>query len=185
MTEVQEASLRALSADPALERLDDLIGEFNLFDVLQIGHLELQHSWLVAWLLDPSGSHRLRDAFLQAFLAQAHAVARERGIEVPTPGDGVAWRSADVEVARERHYIDVLVLSESESLACIIENKIFSNEIPGQLRWYLETVRATYPRLRPFPIFLTPDGRKPLTERDRAAYVPLGYTHVADIIDMV
>ena len=185
MTEVQEASLRALSSDPDLKRLEVLLGEFNLFDVLQIGHLELQHSWLVAWLLDPGGSHGLGDSFPRAFLAQASAVAEKRGIPVPSPSDGVAWEFTDVEVARERHYIDVLVLSEAESLACIIENKIFSDEIPGQLRWYLETVRATYPRLTPFPIFLTPDGRKPLTERDRADYVPLGYAQVADIIDMV
>lgn len=185
MTDSTAASLRALSGDPDLKRLDDLIGEFNLFDVLQIGHLELQHSWLIAWLLDPAGSHGLGDAFPRAFLAQATAVAEERGIPIPSPSDGVAWGFTDVEIARERHNIDILVLSETESLACIIENKIFSDEIPGQLRWYLETVRATYSRLTPFPIFLTPDGRKPLTERDQADYVPLGYAQVADIIDKV
>lgn len=183
MTETQAAALRALSSDPDLKRLEDLLSEFNLFDVLQIGHMELQHSWLISWLLDPSGSHGLGDTFLRDFLAQATAAAEERGISVPSPSDGVDWRFTDIEIARERHYIDILVISEAESLACIIENKIFSNEIPGQLRWYLETVRATYPKLRPFPIFLTPDGRKPLTERDQADYVPLGYAQVANIID--
>lgn len=183
MTEAQEALLEALGDDPDLKRLDDLIREFNLFDVLQIGHLELQHSWLVSWLLDPYGSHGLRDAFLRDFLAQATAAAGERDISVPLPSDGVDWQFTDIEIARERHYIDILVLSEADTLACIIENKIFSSEIPGQLRWYLETVRSTYPRLRPFPIFLTPDGRKPYTERDQSAYVPFGYAQVADIID--
>ena len=183
MTETEEATLRALNNDPDLKRLEDLLSEFNLFDVLQIGHMELQHSWLVSWLLDPHGSHGLGDAFLRDFLTQATAAAEERGISVPSPSGGVDWRFTDIEIARERHYIDILVLSEAESLACIIENKIFSNEIPGQLRWYLETVRATYPKLRPFPIFLTPDGRKPLTERDQADYVPLGYAQVANIID--
>ncbi len=183
MTETEEAAPRALNSDPDLKRLEDLLGEFNLFDVLQVGHMELQHSWLVAWLLDPGGSHGLGDAFPRAFLSEVGATAEERGIPVPSPSDSAEWGFRDVEVARERHYIDILVLSEAESLACIIENKIFSNEIPGQLRWYLETVRAIYPKLRPFPIFLTPDGRKPLTERDQADYVPLGYAQVADMID--
>ncbi len=185
MMEHERNGLMALSADPELKRLEELLGEFNLFDVLQIGHMELQHSWLVAWLLNPHGSHGLSDSFLCAFLAEVTSVAKERGIPVPSPSEGVEWRFTEIEIARERHYIDILVLSAAESLACIIENKIFSNEIPGQLRWYLETVQATYPALRPFPIFLTPDGRKPLTERDQADYVPLGYAQVADIIDMV
>lgn len=183
MTDKEEMGIRALSADPNLKRLEDLLGEFNLFVLLQIWQKELQHSWLIAWLLDPSGSHGLGDAFLRAFLAQATAAAEELGISVPSPSDGAQWRFADIEVARERHYIDILVLSESESLACIIENKIFSDEIPDQLRSYLDTVRATYPQLSPFPIFLTPDARRPLTERDQANYISLGYAQVADIID--
>lgn len=185
MTDTQEAALRALSSDPSLKRLEDLLGEFNLFDVLQIGHLELQHSWVVSWLLTPSGSHGLGDAFLRAFIARASAAAEERGIPVPSPSDGADWKFSDVEIARERHYIDILVLSKADALACLIENKIFSDEIPGQLCRYLETVQSTYHSLRPFPIFLTPDGRKPLEQRDQAAYVPFDYGQVADIIDEI
>ena len=180
-----EAALRALSHDTDLERLEDLLGEFNLFNVLQIGHMELQHSWLISWLLDPSDSHGLGDSFLRAFLAQAATVAEERGISVPSPSDGASWKFSDVEIARERHYIDILALSEADTLACLIENKIFSDEIPGQLRRYLETVKSTYHSFRPFPIFLTPDGRKPLEQRDQAEYVPFDYGQVADIIDEI
>ena len=179
----EETALRALSDDPDLKRLEELLGEFNLFGVLQVGRLELQHSWVVAWLLDPRGSHGLGDSFLRTFLSQATAVAKERGIPVPSPTGGADWQFSDVEVARERHYIDILSLSQADELACIIENKIFAPEIPGQLRWYLETVKTTYPTLRPFPIFLTPEGRKPLEKRDQAEYVPFDYGQVADIID--
>ena len=146
-----EAALRALSDDPDQKGLEDLLGEFNLFDVLQIGHFELQHSWHIAWLLDPGESHGLSDAFLRDFLSQATAAAEERSISVPSPRDGVEWRFADIEIARERHYIDILVLSEADALACIIENKIFSDEIPGQLRRYLETAKSTYTVSDRFP----------------------------------
>ena len=183
MTGPEDASLRALRRDPDLKRLEELLGEFNLFDVLNIWHLESQHSWVIAWLLDPRGSHGLNDYFLRAFLTQAASTAQYRGAPVPSPDDVAGWRFSSVEVARERFYMDILALSEDDHLACIIENKIFSHEIPGQLQWYLETVRKTYPSLTPFPIFLTPDGREPLEERDRKCYVPFGYGQVADIID--
>lgn len=189
MTETPDIALTALRDDPNLKRLEDLLREFNLFEVLQIGQMELQHSWLIAWLLNPRGSHGLSDAFLRTFIAQATAVAEERGISVPSPSDGASWRFTDIEIARERHNIDVLVISREDQLACLIENKIYSSEITGdeeksgQLRRYLDTIRRSYPTLKRFPIFLTPDGRKPFKEQDQDDYVPLGYGQVANIID--
>ena len=70
-------ALQALVVDSDLERLEDLLAEFNLFDVLKIERRERQHSALLAWLLDPHGSHGLRDYFLRRFLSEAAAEARE------------------------------------------------------------------------------------------------------------
>ena len=49
-------ALQRLILDEDLEHLEDLLAEFNLFDVLKIERRELQHSALLAWLLDPSVS---------------------------------------------------------------------------------------------------------------------------------
>ncbi len=100
-----EQALEALMLDGDLERLEDQLAEFNLFDALGVWHRELQHSWLLAWLLDPRESHGLGDYFLRAFLSHAAKEARARGISVPTPFDIDGWALADVEVARERHYM--------------------------------------------------------------------------------
>ncbi len=178
-----EAILSALDEDQGLKRLEKLLGEFNLFDVLQVWHLELQHSWVIAWLLDPRGSHGLGESFLRAFLSHAATAAQERRIPAPSLDVVKRWKLSDVEVARERHHIDILALSEADAFACLIENKIFSPEIPGQLHWYLETVRKTYPELTPFPIFLTPDRRKPMKERDQRRWAPFDYGQVANLID--
>ena len=177
-----EQALEDLMLAGDLERLEDQLAEFNLFDVLGVWHRELQHSWLLAWLLDPRESHGLGDYFLRAFLSQAAKEARARGIPAPTPFDIDGWALADVEVARERHYIDVLVVGEADGFVCLIENKIFSPEAPGQLRWYRKTVKRVYPNLRRFPIFLTPAGLEPMDAKDRARYVPFDYGKVADLV---
>ncbi len=65
-----EEVLQALVLGPGPERLGDLIAEFNLFDVFKIETRELQHSALLAWLLDPRGSHGLRAYFLRRFLSE-------------------------------------------------------------------------------------------------------------------
>ena len=51
---VPKDALHALRIDSELERLEGLLAEFNLFDMLGIARSELQHSRVVAWLLVPS-----------------------------------------------------------------------------------------------------------------------------------
>ena len=184
ITASPEKALQALVLDPDLEHLEDLLADFNLFDVLGIATREPQHSAFLAWLLDPLGSHGLRDYFLRRFLSEAANEARECGIVEITPlDDADGWKLTDVKVATERHDIDILLIDESDGFVCLIENKIRIGEHSDQLRRYLETVKYQYPGLRPFPIFLTPDGKKPKKEEDAERWVPLGYGKVASLID--
>ena len=132
---------RRLILDPGLERLEDLLADFNLFDVLGIARAELQHSAFLAWLLNPRASHGLRDYFLRTFLAQAAREAHDRGIGDITPFDVDSWKLSDVEVATERHHIDILILGREDGFVCLIENKIGSGEITGiSSGCYLDTV---------------------------------------------
>ena len=162
----QENALQTLIMDSDLERLEDLLVQFNLFDVLGIARREVQHSKFIAWLLDPYGSHGLGDYFLRGFLAQAAAYGRERGISDFTPFDVDSWKFQDIEVATERHHIDILVIDESDGFVCLIENKIGGAEHSSQLSNYLRTVEHEYEGLTAFPIFLTPDGAEPDDDDD-------------------
>ncbi len=182
---LEEVALQELIMDPDLERLEDLLAEFNLFDVLGIARRELQHSAFLAWLLDPRGSHGLRDYFLRHFLSQASVEGRMRGIGEFTPFEVDSWTlgDVDIEVATERHRIDILLIDNTDKCVCLIENKIGADEGPRQLRGYLETVELAYPQLRPLPIFLTPEGREPQAEEDAEHWVPFDYERIADLID--
>ena len=175
-------ALEKFIRDSDLERLEDLLAEFNLFDVLHITRGELQHSALIAWLLDPHGSHGLKDYFLRHFLLEATAEARDRGVAKVTPVEVDSWNLSDIEVATERHRIDILLIDRSGLFVCLIENKVGSDEHSNQLSRYLETVESEYEGLTPLPIYLTPDGRKPNNEEDAEHYIPFGYEKVAGLI---
>lgn len=41
---------------------------FNIFDVLKISGMEIRHSNMLAWLLDPHETHGWGTSFLKAFL---------------------------------------------------------------------------------------------------------------------
>ena len=176
-------ALQNLVMDEDLQRLEDLLAEFNLFDVLKIERRERQHSALLAWLLDPRGSHGLRDYFLRRFLSAAAADAHERNIANVTPLDVDGWKLGSVEVATERHNIDILIVDKEDALVCFIENKVGSGEHSDQLSKYLDTVSHEYEDLTPLPIFLTPEGLEPESDFDSSRYIPMDYGKVAALID--
>ena len=169
--------------DGDLERLEDLLAEFNPFDVLKIERRETQHSALLAWLLNPRGSHGLQDYFLRRFLSEAAAKAQEDGIGDVTALDVDGWDLGGIEVATERHNIDILLVDQDDEFVCIIENKIGAGEHSNQLARYLRIAEREYEGLLPFPIFLTPDGIDPNSESDAERYVPLGYERIAGLVD--
>lgn len=52
-----------------LEELSAKLAIFNIFGVLRIEEAEIRHSNVMAWLLDPQGSHGLGQAFLRRVLS--------------------------------------------------------------------------------------------------------------------
>ena len=177
----EETALLALDADPRLETLREMLTEFNLFNVLGIERSELRHSRVLALLLNPHGSHGLGDSFLREFLYQ--------GVEGNTIGgslisiaDVQSWNLHNVDVVRERHNIDILVIGEDEEFVCFIENKVDSGEHSEQLARYYESVRKSYRTCKRLPVFLTPVGASPSKESDAERYVSLGYCEIADLL---
>ena len=51
-----------------LEHLESLLDQFNIFEAVGMVRQEIRHSNFLAFLLNPSASHRLGDIFLKTFL---------------------------------------------------------------------------------------------------------------------
>ena len=166
-----------------LERLEDALATFNLFEVLGITEMETRHSAFLAWLLDPKGSHGLGDYFLRAFLARCASLAHTNEIHTFTPIDVDRWTLADTVVERERHHIDILLVNRADGFVCAIENKVKSGEHSNQLTRYRNSVAQYYGDLRPMHVFLTVEGRPPEKGADDSHYVPLSYSVVAKLIE--
>ena len=114
--------------------------EFNAFDVLRYAEYEIRHSNVLAWLLDPNGTHGIGRAFLEWFLGQARLPGRLP--EKIVRGDG----GQTVRVERERYYVDVVIFLESAQGRHIVA-------IENKPEWaspeHYEQVRAHRERLRP------------------------------------
>lgn len=167
-----------------LERLEAWSGRFNVFEALGAVRSELRHSNMLAWLLDPSGSHDLGTAFLDLFLRHASRRAREDegvvGDAIPTPFDVDGWDLSGAEVRREWRNVDLLVLDRANGFVCAVENKVFSGEHPNQLERYRTLVGAAFPDVHhQLFLFLSPGGVAPSDPH----YAPLSYDDVGGLLD--
>lgn len=166
--------------NPGLLEIESYLSRFNPIRVMKMAHMEIRHSAILSWLMDPTGSHGLGDHFLRAFLCEA---LRGHGARYPSALDVAQADLRDFDVRNEWNNIDIFVHSPRNRWAFIIENKFYSAQHSQQLRRYKEHVQdffvaqygaedATKMTIR--GIFLTLGEEAP----DDAEYTSIRYDHI-------
>jgi len=149
-----------------LDRLESLVSEFNVFDVLGIRDAEIRHSFVLAWLLDPNANHGFRDHFLRSFLKHLFYNNRDFIRAGVTFFDVEVYDFDDIEIRREWNRIDLLIVSKQNKLAVAIENKVWSGEHSDQLSRYAATLEAEFRGYNKLFVYLTPEGSTPSDEEN-------------------
>lgn len=162
-----------------IDCLDELLPwtkRFNLFDVLKISRMEIRHSNMLAWLLNPNENHGLGDAFLKAIVqivVQNDDNGRYNVLET------LLIDFYSFVVYREWKNIDILLVSDAEKFLIAIENKIDSHEHDDQLKKYRDTLATDYPNYRKMYLYLTPEGEEP---NDTDYWDTLSYRDVVEAL---
>jgi hypothetical protein len=169
--------LEALFVNNAeMEKLAAYLNRFNPIRIMKMEGVEIRHSAILGWLLNPTETHGLGERFLKAFLSEA--LRGQDWRDRPTAIDIVQADLSDVEVRREWQHIDIFLFSARNQWAFVIENKYFSRQHEGQLAKYAEKVRSIYPNMAVRGVFLTLEDEEPHDH----AYVPIGYEAVARVL---
>ena len=164
----QVLALEQFALAEPLNELEKLIAEQrNEFDALDfVGQLRMGsgkplwgdeefQSNLLAWLLDPQGSHGTADYFLRSFLRQTDAPSQMLEADCSAAEVHREWVNL---VDGKWGYLDILVLNEAGQALCAIENKVFSSEHNEQLTRYRRALAERYPDFTRHHVFLTPGG---------------------------
>ena len=150
MTELEkEIQLKKLILDDDFTSIQSLVNEeINLMSILRVAHRELQHSNLLAWLFDPKEAHKLGDFFIKEFIKLYYKENQYQDLGNTEAKlsvfDFVNLNFDDIKIKREHKNIDILILSESNELCIVIENKIYAKEGRDQLTKYREFIEAEY-----------------------------------------
>ena len=167
--------------NPSVDEIRAYIGRFNPIKTMGMEHMEIRHSAILAWLLNPQETHGLGDTFLKAFLSEALRGQHDTG--KPSALDVSQADLIDAEVRREWKNIDLLILSPRNGWVFVIENKFYSGQHSNQLQRYMDIVSAsflngdTYSSVR--GVFLSLWEDEPEDER----YAPIEYSAIRDILE--
>lgn len=163
-----------------LEKLDAHLSVFNPIRLMRMENMEIRHSTILSWLLDPQETHGFGDLFLKAFLSGALKGQSEKEGGISAIDVHLADLS-DAEVRREWKNIDIFIKSETKKWIFIVENKVRSKQHSGQLNKYKERISKNYPGFSQQGIFLTLDDETP--EDD--SYVQIYYLNIKDILSQL
>lgn len=126
-----------------LERLESFLGRFNPIRIMRMENMEIRHSAILAWLLDPQESHGLGDNFLKAFLGEVLRGQDPKHTQISAL-DLIKTDLRDAEVRCEWVNIDIFIHCPSQNWAFVIENKYWSRQRDGQLSRYVRKVERIY-----------------------------------------
>lgn len=175
---------KLLVNNEALARIELYLNRFNPIRVMKMERMEIRHSAILAWLLDPKESHGLDDKFLKAFLGEA--LRGQSAIGYPTAIDVARADLRNTVVRREWQNIDIFIHvalpDPQKDWAFVVENKFDSKQHEGQLEKYLTKVMAGLGSeeddLIVRGIFLTLHGEEPADER----YSPITYEAICQFL---
>ena len=169
--------------NPELERLEDIISDFNLFEVLNLQKQEIRHSNFLAWVLNPTQPHALGSYLLKRVLIKASSRGGSIGDNPISPIDVDVWDLSETLVLREENRIDILLLNEVEGFVCAIENKLDSQDHSQQLSRYRNLIEKKYPDFKRQYILLSPEGDPPKEEGEIDYWVTMGYGEICEALE--
>jgi hypothetical protein len=187
---VTESTLKHFEHDRQLGILQERLAAsptLNVFALLErFNRLkrsdEYLHSKMIEFLLNPSNTQPLGDAFLRELLGMAGFYKDGKPVSGPRRSANITATASKREAPAGDGRIDVWLRSEKHNFIVIIENKTLSPESPNQLKGYWEGVQKDNPEASLAGFFLTPDGRPPRTAGGHD-FVALSYEDLVVLLD--
>jgi hypothetical protein len=169
-----------LADNPELEDLSAMLSTFNVFRALKIEQVEIRHSNVLAWLLDPEETHGLSDIVIRRLLSNI-LLFSDKIISGITASNIELFDFADIEVRREWKNIDILVIDHINKFVCLIENKINSGESEGQLAKYKHIIEYEFTSYIIIPVFLTLSNQ----ESSVSEFICYSYTQILAVLSKI
>jgi hypothetical protein len=163
-----------------LEKIDMILSQSNIFEILGVTATEIRHSNFLAWLLHPRESHNLGDTLLKWFLKDIFSNTKVKWIN-EFGVDEIS--TSNTTIHRELSNIDLII--ELDEFIVVIENKVHSREHSNQLKRYTEISEKLFKNKQHAFVLLSPSGMDAEQEEDKIKYVAYSYSKIIEMLDNI
>jgi len=151
---------------------------FDPWEVAKLGRNEVRNSAVLAWLLDPHGNHGFGDLPLKALLS----AVRECG-KADFPENFTRYCRVNVEKSPSgdaTNRVDIEI--DADNFFMLIEVKIDAYEQKDQILRYIGEAKKRAGEQPWAVVYLTPQGRVPLSAGEEADVPCLSWRHLASVM---
>lgn len=177
--EAKRKLLDLMQDTESFELLSKWSNKVNIFDVLKISRMEIRHSNVLGWLLNPNENHGIGDSFLYRLLnLLSENLDVDKSLKILS-SDLFSYR-----VLREWNSIDILFVSDKDKIVIAIENKIGSHEHKrnnseeSQLNVYQSIISQNFSSYDSIFVYLTPEGEIPSNN----SWIIVTYSDILNIL---
>ena len=151
---------------------------FDPWEVAKLGRNEMRNSAVLAWLLDPQGNHGFGDLPLKALLSTVRECGNNRipenftrycRVNVEKYPTGDATNRVDIEI-------------DADNFFMLIEVKIDAYEQKDQISRYIGEAKKRAGEQPWAVVYLTPQGRVPLSAGEEADVPCLSWRRLASVL---
>ncbi|WP_313130931.1 PDDEXK-like family protein [Pseudescherichia vulneris] len=151
---------------------------FDPWEVAKLGRNEVRNSAVLAWLLDPHGNHGFGDLPLKALLGAVRECGNNRIPENFTRYCRVNVEKSPTGDATNRVDIEI----DADNFFMLIEVKIDAYEQKDQISRYIGEAKKRAGEQPWAVIYLTPQGRVPLSAGGEADVPCLSWRRLASVL---
>jgi hypothetical protein len=172
------------------EKLNRKFNAFNPLKVLRVDSFEIRHSNVLSWLLDYKGNHGLGSVFLEKLIGKIY-MKSENDQLLSQSNDFLkilSLKYGDWRISREvptdkGRLIDLMLVSDENKMAILIENKYDSGESINQLNDYEKFILSNqeYLEYTFIPVYLTLREDEPSNPN----YWTLFYSDVVEVLEFI
>ena len=159
------------------------LNRFNPIKIMKMEGMEIRHSAILSWLLNPRENHGLHDEFLRRFLS-AVLKSTEKDSEIGAL-DLYNANLNDANVYTEWNHIDIFIECPVNKWAFVIENKVYASQSKDQLKGYASFFDNRFKNHKKSGILLTLYEEEPDDEEAAFKFHSIKYNEVVVLLDQI
>lgn len=179
-TIITKEKIRNLLLSNDFKKIKKFKYSLNLFNILKLENKETAHSDMLAYLFNPYENHYLKESMINELIKQlSKKDANYINLLLLDYSDLEVYREYTIDNGRR---LDILLISKTNKVVILIENKIWSGEGDNQLEDYKDFIDNQFNNYNKVFLYLTLEKER---KEKYKGYIHINYNNIYNMLQNI